>query len=70
MEPYHHGLMFSIQSSTENALFEGEPSCRGWKNFISMKLWQGVYQELLGWKGNPTTQAAKETSCKNGGKKL
>lgn len=47
MELYHHGLMFSIQRFTENALFDGEPSCRGWSNFISIKLWQGVYQEPL-----------------------
>lgn len=41
--------MFSIQGLTENALFGGELSCRGWDNFISTKLWQRCLHGAFGW---------------------
>lgn len=67
--------MFSIQSFTENALFEGEPSRRGWNKFHKHKVMARCLPGAVGWKGNPTKQAAKETSftllsSKNGGEKL
>lgn len=41
--------MFSIQGLTENALFGGELSCRGWDNFISTMLWQRCLHGAFGW---------------------